>query len=107
VTEAERVRHADLYSLIAKIPGTASVAASEGVVAQISSRENAYSLRIGFNDADYLLVRTPAGGEDRTHLMDALRTRRYGVLGQKGDFVLFKKGLPPESAQPFLRTMGG
>ena len=107
ITQADRTRHADLYSLIAKIPQEASVAASEGLVAQISSRKNAYSLRIGTNDADYILVRMPAGGEDRTHLLDGLRTRHYGVLGQKGEFVLFKRGLPADSAQPFLRMIGG
>jgi uncharacterized membrane protein len=107
VSEMDRIRHADLYSLIAKIPGDASVAASEGLVAQISSRKNAYSLRIGANDADYILARTPAGGDDRNHLLDALRSRRYGVLAQKGEFVLFKRDLPADSAQPFIRMMGG
>jgi uncharacterized membrane protein len=108
VTPLDRIRHDDLYSLIAKIPQDASVAASEGIVAQISSRKNAYSLRIGANNADYILVRMPAGGEDRNHLLDALRSRRYGALvPQKGEFVLFKRDAPPESAQPFIRMMGG
>jgi uncharacterized membrane protein len=107
VTQADRTRHDELYSLIAKIPQDASVAASEGLVAQISSRKNAYSLRIGYQDADFILVRTPAGGDDRNHLLDGLRTHRYGVLAQKGEFVLFKRGLPSDTALPFIRMMGG
>ncbi len=107
VTPADRIRHDDLYSLIAKIPGDASVAASEGIVSQISSRKNAYSLRVAFNEADYILVRFPAGGDDRNTLLTALRTGHYGLLAQKGEFVLFKHGLPSATAQSFIRQMGG
>jgi uncharacterized membrane protein len=107
VTQVDRTRHDDLYSLIAKIPQDASVAASEGLVAQISSRKNAYSLRIGYNDADFILLRMPAGGDDRNHSLEGLRTHRYGLVGQKGEFVLFKRGLPSDTALPFIRMMGG
>lgn len=107
VTDADRVRHADLYSLLAKIPDDASAAASESIVAHISSRKNAYSLRVAYNDADYILARLPSGGDDRNTLLRALRTGRYGVLASKGDFVLFKRGLPASTAQPYIRQMGG
>jgi uncharacterized membrane protein len=107
ITQADRTRHDELYSLIAKIPQEASVAASEGIVAQVSSRKNAYSLRVAFNDADYILARLPAGGDDRRTLLRALRTGHYGVLAHKGEFVLFKYGLPAATAQPYLREMGG
>ncbi len=107
VTQADRVRHDDLYSLIAKIPGDASVAASESIVAQVSSRKNAYSLRVAFNDADYILARLPAGGDDRNTLLRALHTGQYGVLATKGEFVLFKRGLPAATTQTYLRQMGG
>jgi uncharacterized membrane protein len=106
VTDSDRARHADLYSLIKLIPQDASVAASENIVAQISSRKNAYSLRIGFNEADYLLVRLPSGGDDRGHLIDALRSGLYGKEAEKGEFVLFRKGLKADSAAPFLRQLG-
>ncbi|HEY6476317.1 MAG TPA: DUF2079 domain-containing protein, partial [Polyangia bacterium] len=74
VTDAERARHADLYSVIKQIPPTASLAAAETIVAQVSSRKNAYSLRIAFNDADYILARFPCGGEDRPNLLNALHS---------------------------------
>jgi hypothetical protein len=107
ITQADRTRHDDLYSLIARIPQDASVAASESVVAHVSSRKNAYSLRVAFNEADYVLARLPAGGDDRNHLLEALRTNHYGKLAEKGEFVLFKRGLPAATAQPFIRQMGG
>jgi len=106
VTDADRARHADLYSLIQLIPQEATVAASETIVAHISSRKNAYSLRIGFNDADYLLVRLPSGGEDRGHVIDALKSGLYGMQAQKGEFVLFRRGLKEDTAAPFLRQLG-
>ena len=106
VTDADRARHADLYSLIQLIPQDATVAASETIVAHISSRKNAYSLRIGFNDADYLLVRLPSGGEDRGHVIDALKSGLYGMQAQKGEFVLFRRGLKEDTAAPFLRQLG-
>jgi uncharacterized membrane protein len=89
INASERARHADLYSLIKQIPGTASVAASEMLVAQISSRKNAYTLRIGIFDADYILVRLPMGGDERNMVADALRSGAYGVQGEKGEFILF------------------
>jgi uncharacterized membrane protein len=106
VTDADRSRHADLYSLIKLIPQEASVAASENIVAQISSRSNAYSLRIAYNDADYILVRLPSGGDDRNTLIGALKSGHYGLAAQKGEFVLFRKGLPAASAASYLRQLG-
>jgi uncharacterized membrane protein len=106
VTDADRLRHADLYSLIKLIPQDAAVAASENIVAQISSRSNAYSLRIAYNDADYILVRLPSGGDDRNTLINALKSGHYGLAAQKGEFVLFRKGLPAASAASYLRQLG-
>jgi uncharacterized membrane protein len=107
VNDAERARHAELYSIIKQIPQEASLAAAETIVAQVSSRKNAYSLRIAYNDADYLLARFPCGGEDRTNLVAALRSGLYGFVAQKGEFVLFKRALPSATVQPFLRQLGG
>jgi uncharacterized membrane protein len=107
VTEADRAHHTDLYALIKKIPPTASVAASELLVAQVSSRKNAYTLRLGFYDADYVLARLPIWGDDRNHFIEALRTRAYGVVAEQGEFVLLRRGAPPESGDALLRRIGG
>jgi uncharacterized membrane protein len=107
VTEADKVRHADLYSLISKIPKTASVAANEMLCAQISSRRNAYTFKIGLYDADYLLFRQPIWGEDRTKVVEALRSGAYGVEAEKGEFILFRRGAPPATAEAYLARIGG
>jgi uncharacterized membrane protein len=107
VSAADRARHADLYALIDQIPPSASVAASETLVAQISSRKNAYTLRIGYFDADYILCRLPAGGEDRTNLLAALRTGRYGLQAQRGEFFLARRGAPSSTMELILRQVGG
>jgi uncharacterized membrane protein len=107
VTPEDRVRHADLYSLIERIPQTASVAANEMLCAQISSRKNAYTFKIGLYDADYLLFRQPLWGEDRTKVIEALRSGAYGLEAEKGEFVLFRRGAPPASALAYLRRIGG
>ena len=106
VTKAEWARHRDLHSLIKMIPASASVAASEMLVAQISSRKNAYTLRIGIFDADYILIRFPMGGDERNLVNDALRTGRYGLQAEKGEFILFRRGAPRETADAFLRRIG-
>jgi uncharacterized membrane protein len=106
VSKAEWARHADLHSLIKQIPGSASVAASEMLVAQISSRKNAYTLRIGIFDADYILIRFPVSGDERNMVADALRTGAYGLQAEKGEFILFRRGAPRETADAFLRRIG-
>ena len=62
ITGADRARHANLYALIDEIPADASVAASEMLVAHVSSRKNAYTLLHGHYDADYILARIPPVG---------------------------------------------
>lgn len=107
VSDADRTRHDDLYEVIARIPPDADLAAAETIVAQVSSRKNAYSLRIAYNDAEYILARFPTGGEDRNNLLTALKSGLYGLVLQKGEFALFRKGLPAATAAPFIRQLGG
>ena len=89
------------------IPPDAEVAASETIVAHVSSRTNAYSLRIAHNDAQYLLARFPSGGEDRQNLLNALKSGQYGLVGQKGEFVVFRRGLPASTVDSYIRQLGG
>ena len=96
---ADHMRHDDLYP-DRPDPADASVAASEMLVAQVSSRKNAYTLKHGHFDADYILVRQPPAGTDREHLVAALRTGAYGLGRGKGRF----HAVPPRCAPaPRLR----
>ena len=111
ITDDDRARHADLYGLIAQIPADASVAAGEMLVAQVSSRKNAYTLMHGHFDADYILTRSPPPGNDRDHLIAALRTGSYGLMAETGTpekaaFALFRRGAAATTVQSYLRKIG-
>jgi uncharacterized membrane protein len=106
ITAESRQRHDDVYALIAQIPADASVAASEMLVAHVSSRKNAYTLLHGHFDADYILARSPPSLTDREHLVTALRTGDYGLLAERGEFVLFRRGAPSASAAAWLHRIG-
>jgi uncharacterized membrane protein len=106
ITPDDRARHDALYALIDQIPADASVAASEMLVAQVSSRKNAYTLKHGSYDADYILVRLPPSVMDRDNLVAALRTGTYGLVAERGDFVLFRRGAPGATVEAFLHRIG-
>jgi hypothetical protein len=81
------------------------------LVAQVSSRKNAYTLIHGHFDADYLLTRSPPPGNDRDHLIAALRTGSYGLMAETGNpekaaFALFRRGGSADTAQAYLRKIG-
>jgi hypothetical protein len=91
---AEQRRYAGLRELIDMIPVEASVAASEKVGPHASSRRRFFSLRRGTYDADYILVRKSELSLDRTQqgVAKGLRSGKYGLLAQRGDIVLLKRG---------------
>jgi uncharacterized membrane protein len=103
---AARLHHDNLLALIAEIPPDASIAASEMLVAQVSSRKNAYTLMHGHYDADYILARFPPDSRDIDHLVAALRTGAYGLVDEKGVFALFRRGAPAATVQPYLLRIG-
>ncbi|HXU03793.1 MAG TPA: DUF2079 domain-containing protein [Polyangia bacterium] len=106
LNDSDRLRHANLEALIDQIPPDASVAASEMLVAQVSSRKNAYTLLHGHYDADYILARSSPAPTDRDNLIAALRSGNYGLVAEKGVFVLFRRGAPSDTVQAYLRQFG-
>ena len=106
INASDRLRHANLYALIDQIPPDASVAASEMLVAHVSSRKHAYTLYHGAYDADYILARSPPESRDVDNYIAALRSGAYGVVAEKGVFVLFRRGAPTDKVQLYLREAG-
>ena len=96
IGSADRDRHRDLYELIAKVPPRAKIAASEMVVAHVSSRPDAYTLKVGLYDAEYLLFWMTPGGVERDLVVGALQPGTFGVVMRKGEFVLARRGHPPD-----------
>jgi uncharacterized membrane protein len=92
-TDLDRARRRELQDLIAAVPPRAKVAASETVVPHVSSRPDAYTLRLGVYDAEYLLfslVPTAAGEVERAR--EALADGRFGVVVTGSHFVLARRG---------------
>ncbi|HEX3343861.1 MAG TPA: DUF2079 domain-containing protein [Polyangiaceae bacterium] len=94
-TDADLARRASLAALVAEIPPGARVSASEHLVPHVSSREDAYTLRFGVFDAEYLLLELPLRGDEREPAATALRDEGFGVVDDRGELVLAKRGEPP------------
>lgn len=93
VTAADMKRHKDLYELIKQVPPRAKIVASENLVPHVSNRPNAYTLRMGLYDADYLLFEGPrGGGEEGTAVRDAFTKEGFGVVDTRDPFILAKRG---------------
>jgi uncharacterized membrane protein len=91
-TDADLARRASLDALLAQIPPDARVTASEHLVPHVSGRENAYTLRFGLYDADYMLLLLPLRGDEREPTGKALREAGFGVVDDRGELVLAKRG---------------
>jgi hypothetical protein len=92
VTPQDHLRHKALYELIAMVPRRAKIVASENLVPHVSNRPDAYTLRMGLFDADYLLFEAPRSGEEGTFIRDALTSGGFGVVAFRDPFVLAKRG---------------
>lgn len=107
-TDAEDLgRREDLKLLIAKVPPRAKIAGSERVVPHISSRPDAYTLRVGLFDAEYILfsIVEEAGGE-RAPVVEALRSNTFGVVATRPRFALLKRGHDTSGNAALLRQLG-
>ena len=64
----------------------------------------------GHFDADYILTRSPPAGNDREHLIAALRNGSYGLMAETGNpekaaFALFRRGAASTTVQSYLRKI--
>jgi len=93
-TGQDEARLAAFRELAARIPPDASIAATSREVPHLSNRKHAYSLQIGYFDADYILVRRNlvSGKEPaRKYYEEAIASGRYQKLASKNIFVLWKR----------------
>jgi len=95
-TSEDATRRRTLYELLAMVPAKAKVVSSENIVPQISNRAFSYTLRMGIHDADYLLFSIPPGGDERKNALEALQPGTFGVVAERGQFVLAKRGHPTD-----------
>lgn len=91
-TPADRQNHSDLYALLARIGPKDKVVASEWLVSHVSRRRDAYTLRFGTFDAEWLVFWHDLRRDELPHADRALRERTFGVVEQRGKFVLARRG---------------
>lgn len=105
---ADAAQRQDFRFLADQIPPSASVAATETEVPQLSNRARCYTMRIGVEGSDFVLVRLDevrGEGGSRRNFLDALRTRAYGFVAARGAFALWQKGAPHDRDDEGLRLV--
>jgi hypothetical protein len=81
--------------------------ACENVVPQLSNRPDAYTLRLSVYDADYILFHLPAPQFERENVLDALQSRRFGIVKESGEYVLAKRGFSTSENLRIIGRLGG
>jgi uncharacterized membrane protein len=99
-------RRQKIRALIAQVSPKAKIVSSENIVPQVSNRAFSYTLRMGVADADYLLLTVPPGGDERTKALEALSSGTFGVISERGQYVLAKRGYPTGLNAGILSRMG-
>jgi uncharacterized membrane protein len=84
----EKKAYAGFRRLADQIPSTASVAATDNLIAHVAARMDIYSLNGSHGNADYLLVRH---GDGSQAFRDAFTKNTYGLVDEQDGFYLFKK----------------
>jgi uncharacterized membrane protein len=105
-TSEDVERRRTLRELLVMVPPEAKIVASENIVPQVSNRAFAYTLRMGIADADYLLFNVPPGGDERARVMEVLPPGTFGVIAERGQYVLAKRGHPTDLNEGVLKQMG-
>ncbi len=107
ITDAEKQTYAALRTVVAQIPGKASVAATDMEVPHVSNRVSVYTLSTIHADADYLLVNSNAIlSGTRTVLKDATTRNDYGLVIRQKPFYLFKRGAATPGTEKAFEALG-
>ena len=104
MTPSDHERYAALKAVIAKVPPMAKITSAEYVVPHVSNRPDAYTLRNGLYDADYLIFEAPARDDERTFTREALKGA-FGIVTSSGPFVLAKRGHPKTENAAWLKRL--
>jgi uncharacterized membrane protein len=106
INAEDQQRHDDLYALIAQVPPLAKVVSAEWVVPHVSSRPDSYALRDSVFDAEYMILSLSAREDELETIRSALGSGAFGVVEQRGQFVLARRGYPTQQNQALLARLG-
>ena len=102
---ADRGHRQALHALLAQVPPRAKIVATEMLVAHVSNRPDAYTMRIGVYDADYMLFPLPIGGDEQRNALAPLQNGSFGVIDVREPFVLARRGAPTARNAQILQRM--
>jgi uncharacterized membrane protein len=100
-------RRQNLGKILKLVPPNAKVVSSENIVPQLSNRTDAYTLRTGAYDADYIIFRLPCSRDEGKHVVRALVSGTHGIVLQSGEFGLAKRGHSTEKNEEYISKLGG
>jgi len=108
INSKEKKRYAVVTKFAAMIPQEASVAATETEVPHIAARLDAYTLKDGPADADYILVNGQrlGMGDVRGALNKMLARDQYGLVATGSDIYLFQRGISSPETKGALKRLG-
>jgi len=109
ITPSDVKNHDDFTRLAAQIPPKAPVAAAEWLIPHVSNRRDAYAIRNGIVDAQYVIFwlhPTKLRADERPILRGLLRPGgSFGIVEQRGLFVLAKRGYSPAKNASILARL--
>jgi hypothetical protein len=92
-TDKDVERYEQLISLRTHIPPEAKVAGTERVLAHVSNRPDAYTIRTaGIKDAEFILFQYNISGTELDRIRPVVDDGTFGVVEVSGDFILAKRG---------------
>lgn len=102
-TDADLALRRERAALLARVPERAKVVASETLVPHVSSRPDAYTLRLGVYDAEYMLFSLiPTATGEIEQARAALADGRFGVVAVESRLVLARRGYDLSGNPPVL-----
>jgi uncharacterized membrane protein len=104
---ADLTRRRDLGVILRMIPRDAKVVSAENIVPQLSNRPNAYTLRIGVFDADYIVFHLPCSRDEGKNVAKALQNGTHGIVLASGEFALAKRGYSTDKNDEYIARLGG
>jgi uncharacterized membrane protein len=105
ITPEEEQTYGDLQAIVQEIPAEASAAATEYLSPHVSSRPSMYCIRSSMGKGDYILIRKSERGKPRDALKKLLTERKLGLVAERGDFYLFKRGADPSRNDEIIDKM--
>lgn len=86
-------RYRDMREVAQLIPQDAKLAATERVAPHVSARVSLYCFRDSIGQGDWIFYAgLDKNGKNNKVIRELLQARKFGVVAEKGDFILLKKG---------------